>query len=373
MNQFILADVLSLGPHDVANLSLGERARCTLALAHLRGYALPVARLPSLLLGGPVPREALEDALVDRSRIEVQDGIACIRGNGQLIPATRRRLSTHPGLEARFDRLARAYVRELVDLLPTVECVAVAGSFTSGGLCRDDDLDLNLFVRDKTKFLSYLAALVLAARYGLRTNGWHNWIGGEGGNGGQSGKGWTVGNGGNGGAPGNGAPADAMPLPFITKRICINVIWERAEARPFARKDAALAFELLNSRPVYNAPYFDSVVADNRWLLSYFPQMADRRLPANGTALRENGMAPRARGAPRPSGGRLVPGIIGGMARLGVGEAVSRRAVRFLHALVKNYRAAYPEARSCAARKERLKHPYGLLELPRPVQNGRRE
>lgn len=149
-----------------------------------------------------------------------------------------------------------------------------------------------------------------------------------------------------------------MPLPLIRKRICINVIWERGEARPFARKDAALAFELLNSRPVYNAPFFDSVVAANSWLLAYFPQIADRRPPA-------------ALAAP-PSGRRLVPGILGGMARLGLGEGVSRRAVRLLHSLVASYRDAYPQARSCAARKERLKHPYGLLELPRPAPEGRR-
>jgi len=349
---------------------------CTLALAHLRGYALPVASLPSLLLGGPVTPEELWAALAGDAQIGVRDGLAHLAGHGHLLDGTRRRLSTHPGLEARFDRLARAYVRELVLRLPTVECVAAAGSFTSGGLCMDDDLDLNLFVRDRTKFLSYLAALVLAARYGLRTKGWHNGNGGEGGDGGDGGygggginggNGAAGGNGGNaarGGASGSGAHADAMPLPFIKKRICINVIWERAEARPLARKDAALAFELLNSRPVYNAPYFDSVVAKNRWLLSYFPQMADRRLS-------ENEMTPPANGTARPSGGKLVPGILGGMARLGMGEEFSRRAVRILHSLVASYRAVYPEARACAARKESLKHPYGLLELPQPAPDGR--
>jgi len=335
-----LVDVLALKPQGVQKLDIAERVCCTLALAHLRGYALPVARLPSLLLGGPVPRGELEAAIESDGRLELQDGLVCLRGHGRLLPATRDRLSSHPAFEAIFDNLARSYVRELVARLPTVECVAVAGSFASGGLCSDDDLDLNLFVRDGSKFLSYLTALVLAARYGLR-NGWSAGVKGC-----------------DGGAPGSDGHVEEMPLPLITKRVCINVIWERSEARPFVRTDAALAFELLNSRPVYNAPYFDSVIASNPWLPSFFPQLAVRQTPATEVA-------------PYP-GGRLVPGVLEGVSRLGMGEAVSRRAVRLLHSLVAGYRSSYPRARDCAARKERIKHPYGLLELPRPAPSGRR-
>ena len=330
-------EVLSLGYNEVSGLTIAQRAGYTLALAHLRGYALPVDRLPCLLLGGPEPAGVVREAISGQSRIILRDGLACLRGSEGLLHATQERLSSHPGLEGSFARLARSYARELVGALPTVECVAVAGSLSSGGLCSGDDIDFNLFVRDGSKFLSYLASLMLAGRYGLGAA--------RGGNG----------NGSLGGA-GAAAASHPMPLPLITKRICINVIWERAEARPFARRDAALAFEILNSRPIHNSRYFDEVVARNRWLLSYFPQIAARH-PAEE-------LAP-------PGNGRLVSGVLGGLARAGLGEGLSRRAVGMLHSLVAGYREAYPESRACARRKELLKHPYGLLELPGTPWRGR--
>jgi hypothetical protein len=298
---------------------------------------LPLARLSSLLIGGAVPPADIARAVSTESRIRIHGGLAFLRGSEGLLPATRARLASHPGLEPTFDRLAQCYARALVDTVPTVECVAVAGSLSSGGLCSGDDIDFNLFVRDGSKFLSYLASLMLAGRYGLGT--------GRGGNG-------------NGGPVGAGATAAShpMPLPLVTKRICINVIWERAEARPFARRDAALAFEILNSRPIHNSRYFDEVVARNRWLLSYFPQIADR---------------PHAEELAPPGNGRLLSGVLGGLARAGLGEGLSRRAVGMLHSLVAGYREAYPESRACARRKELLKHPYGLLELPKTPWRGR--
>ncbi len=129
--------------------------------------------------------------------------------------------------------IAQQFAKSLLRICPLVDCVALSGSAATGGYMPADDVDLDLFVRDHAKYLTYAIALALGLLVSLRSR--------------KSGR--------------------------LRKVICINVVWTRAQTEPFARNDEALAFELLHCRPIFGAPHFRQVISSNPWILRFFPQL----------------------------------------------------------------------------------------------------
>lgn len=162
--------------------------------------------------------------------------VVCLPGGEHLLNRTSERLEANSKFGRGYLDLAKRFTEELASDCPFLLVSAVAGSISSNGVNIGDDLDFNLIVEDETKYLTYLCAVLLGLKYSLR-------------------HGETFGNGGG-----------------MRKLICINVVWTQSETDPFARRDDALAFELLLSRPLIGSDEFRRVLDRNEWVKSAFPQ-----------------------------------------------------------------------------------------------------
>lgn len=276
---------------------------------HRWGYAPRLETLAGELLGGPIEAELLESACGASSRLKIRDGFVCLVGFERLLDESRHRVRINHLANSRARAIAEEFSRSLVRLAPFVDCVALSGSVASGGYVPTDDIDLDLFVRNGTKYLAYAMALGLGALVALRH--------------------------------GDGVS--------IRKIICINVIWTRAQTQPFERNDEALAFELQHCRPLIGQAHFGDVIRKNAWVRGYFPQIA-----------RESGEDARR---PEPSLlGRLLDWITDRPRMLARVERVARAATygvyTFAHWLRRNDRAAMERLNFL----KRAKYPYEVFQ-----------
>lgn len=188
------------------------------------------------VVGGPENPRDLAALLESHPRITKRDGFVCFRGQEELIERSRPRVIVNGSTNGNAAAIALQFTNQLLKACPLVDCVALSGSAASGGYIPSDDVDLDIFVRDGAKYLTYAIALALGFLVSIRFR-----RGGR-----------------------------------LRKIICINVIWTRGQTKPFVRRDEALAFELLHCRPIFGAFYFRQVISSNPWILGLFPQLEGR-------------------------------------------------------------------------------------------------
>jgi hypothetical protein len=246
------------------------QARETLHLMHNWGYAPTLSVLARDLLGGEVSTESLEAALQGPHTFQRKDGLVVLPGYEFLLKSSKQRQSSNRILNGHARKIAESFAEKLATLCPYVQCVALSGSVASGGYQSGDDIDFDLIVEPGTKYVSYLAANLIGLTYSWRFRK---------------------------------ARVSGLQRSFLLPKIvCINVVWQEAETKPFVRQDAAMAFELLRCQPLVGTNTFGQVLAGNRWLSEFFPQLLQRSWvdsvnPGNsriGRFLRSVGRRPRA-------------------------------------------------------------------------------
>src|SRR5881628_1690970 len=154
------------GPDEVAG-GLDGRVVKTLDIAARWGYGLSVAQLAHLLYGGPANEGEVAAALHKASGVVRDDGFATIAGREDLLAKSVARHQTNGALTVAYFGVARAFAQDLLRHSPFVRTIAVSGSMASGGLERGDDVDLNIFAEDGTKYIVYLTALLLGVKYSI--------------------------------------------------------------------------------------------------------------------------------------------------------------------------------------------------------------
>ncbi len=290
---------------------LQSRVERTLVIMADRGYNPKVGMLGRMMVGGSVDPAALEGRLASMRGVTVEDGFAFLDGL-RFVERCHPRHEANGRLQGAYRRIAVAYAADLVRLCPWVRCVMLAGSAATGGLCEGDDLDLNLVVDDGRKYTTIAASTVLNRTYALRH-----------------------------GAAIGFRPTDQYKLPIF---MCLNIVWEDRETRPFRRRDEQMAYELYACEVLQGAGRYRELIGDNAWMREVFPQAYD------GHAADPDARRPRAhgRGAPEGAAERLLRGALFGY----------DRAVRM-------YLSRRPDVLERATYFERIKHPYGLYDLPR--------
>lgn len=295
---------------------LGERILRTLALADSRGYNLTYESLSTLLLGGAEDLPTVRDFVIGSDKVDHDDRFVGLKGR-LWTSKCKRRLASNEKWGRLALSIASSFADEYARLNPDVRCVMLAGSAATGGFCDRDDIDLNIIVRDGTKYVSYVTALMLALKYSIRFGGL----------------------------------LGCRYFSRLRKVICINVVWEEGQVRPFARRDEQVAFELLNSVPIHNRPYYREMLSANPWIDGFFPQITQwNRL---GDSAREP-----CTGAGNPS--VAAPAATASLAL----EALSRRTLFALFALVWGLRMGQPHLRKRMMEAEHLKKPYGIFDDP---------
>ena len=167
-----------------------------------------------------------------------------LQGYEFLLENSKRRQTSNRLLNGHARAIAESFAERLATVCPYVQSVALSGSVASGGYQSGDDIDFDLFVRAGTKYVCYLAANLIGLTYSWRFRK---------------------------------ARSTTARLTFLLpKVICINVVWAEDESRPFVRQDAGMAFELLRCQPIVGAYTFGQVLARNRWLFEFFPQLLKR-------------------------------------------------------------------------------------------------
>lgn len=222
---------------------LESRIVKTLDIAARWGYGLSVDQLARLLYGGSARREIVARSLSATPGIAREDGFVTVAGREDLLRKSVNRHRSNGVLAEAYHRIACEFARDLLRHSPFVRAVALSGSTASGGLVAGDDIDLNLFVDDGTKYIVYLTALFLGVKYSIRHRS-------------------------------RFARGSAF-FGLVPKVACVNVVWTDGNSRPFVRQDEFLAFELLRSRAIAGADYYRVVLAANPWLEEHFPQVFD--------------------------------------------------------------------------------------------------
>ncbi len=286
-----------------------SRAERTLELTHRWGYAPTIEALSKDLLGGSENPGDIAAMVESNPRIRVHEGFVCISGHESLIEKSRPRVTINRSANGAAHTIALEFAESLLRTCPLVDCVGLSGSAATGGYIPADDVDLDLFVRDDTKYLTYAVALALGFLVSLRA--------------------WKSGR--------------------LRKVICINVIWTRTQTQPFARDDEALAFELLHCQPVFGERHFHQVISSNPWILRLFPQldreaMTDHRFPE-----------PNARG-------RIVAWIGRHPTMLTISDRLGRFASQATYSFVHWMKRKDTQAMERLAFLRRVKFPYEFFQ-----------
>ena len=308
-----------LGPgSDAAADGLDGRIVKTLDIAARWGYGLSVHQLATLLYGGPVPEGDVARAVRETSGVAREDGFATVAGREELLAKSIDRHRTNGTLAEAYLGIARAFTRDLLRHSPFVRAVAISGSTASGGLGQGDDVDLNLFAEDGTKYIVYLTALLLGVKYSI-------------------------------GHRRRFANGSAF-LGLLPKVTCVNVVWTEGQSRPFVRQDEFLAFELLRSRAIAGEDHYRQILEANPWLREHFPQALE---------------IPKREAVTVPRGSvfaRLQRWFARTPARRRWLDRACRVVARALHRVVDLSRSRDPEAIRRAQFLRRVKFPYDVFQ-----------
>ena len=221
-----------------------ERVRRTVALLGRRGYAVTPSRLGELCLGGPLSPDEVRWAVAAHPDLVIAEELVVDRhaiGNAASI---RLRSRHHDSEAGAYVRLTLDFVRTLVAVAPFIKSVSIAGSLASGGFRSSDDVDLNLIVDDGHRHLADVVVNFLGLAHAVLFRG---------------------------------KPVDDLTRrPVAPRLMTANLILERSQCQPLARRDEDMAFELLVGEPVFGHEALRVVVRDNPELLEHFPQLSER-------------------------------------------------------------------------------------------------
>ncbi len=285
-----------------------ERVRRTVALLERRGYAASPSRLARLCLGGELTEPEVRHAIAaSGGELAEREGLVVSDAMAARAAAVRRRADRHLQDAAAYLPETVAFVRRLVELCPFVVSAAIAGSLASGGFLETDDVDLNLVVEDGRRHLAYVAANLLGYAHALRFRG---------------------------------KPVDASTRrPLAPRLMTLNLVLERSQCFPLARQDEDMAFELLQSEPLFGAAFLRHVVSANQGLTDAFPQLAVK--------IARDRVAPRRR-----LPGALFPRLLDGPA-----QTLGKAAWRYMQWT----RRRSPDALARVAFVRRTMRPYTLF------------
>jgi predicted nucleotidyltransferase len=263
-----------------------------------RGYNLTIEKLAKNLLGGSVNVEELKEEIKGFEDMDF-DGVFVATSGNLKTEKCKKRLLSNPKLQPMYLRIAQEYVSELLKICPFIKCVMTSGSMASGGLGEGDDIDLNIVVKDGFKYTSYLLAVLLSFKYSFKYGKkfWRRYV------------------------------------------ICINVIWEEHQVKPFERKDMQIALELLNAKVLYNQKFFDEMLTHNTWFTLWFPQIKERK------------HGDKTPDPPSETSKRLLPLIT---------ETISRKILFFfakimILSLFRDHNVM---------ERMQVKHPYSIFDIP---------
>lgn len=238
---------MAVGYVDERPSPVSDRVRRTISLLRRRGYAVSAARLGELCLGGPISEAEVRWSVATDRDLAVCEGLVVERDTIDHVGAIRRRALDHLQDADAYVAMTLDFVRALVAVAPFVRSVSIAGSLASGGFRASDDVDLNLIVDDGHRHLAYVVVNVLGLLHAMRHRS---------------------------------KPVDDLTRrPIAPRLMTANLILERSQCTPLARRDADMAFELLVAEPVFGLDAISDVVAANEALLEHFPQLARKPSP----------------------------------------------------------------------------------------------
>ena len=282
-----------------------DRVSRTVAILERRGYALAPDSLGAICYGGRLDMHQVLAAVATSPDLEVASGLVVTRDAGPGSAAVAARAAEHERAAPAYTAAAVRFVRQFVRFNPYVVSVSLAGSLASGGFRESDDVDLNLVVEDGLRHLAYAALNAFAGLHALAHRG---------------------------------KPVDDLTRrPLAPRLMTANLILERSQCFPLERTDEDMAFELMQSRPLYGGGFLADVVAANPALLDHFPQLAERT----------GGERSRRRL------GALVPRFLDPPARI-----VGRAAWRYMQ----RTRRDHPEALARVAFVRATMRPYALFD-----------
>jgi len=276
---------------------------------HEWGYAPTIEALSRDLLGGAVSAASLLRVIESTNAVLVEDGFVFLPGHERLLRESRDRVQSHRAFNGFAQTVAEQFAQAIARSCPLVDCIAVSGSVASGGYALRDDIDIDLFVRDCSKYLVYGIALLLALQMTIRHRRRFGY----------------------------------------RKLICINVVWTEAESHPFIRQDQGLAFELLRCKPLLGEAFFRDVISANPWAGNFFPQ------------LRERAASPRS--PPRPNSlGRFVLWIFRHEGLLRGVDKSARLLTHAVYSVVHWHRRRDVTAMERLHFLQRVKYPYEVFQ-----------
>lgn len=220
---------------------LQKRIEKTLKITEERGYNLTKKKLSEQLIGGKISINQLELTINSMKNI-VSDDVYVSTKKNSYFKKCKERKEKNDQLNRTFLSIAKEFVDDYVKICPWVYCVMLTGSVASEGVCEDDDIDFNFVVNDGTKYISYLIAIILSFKYSLKYKKLFNY----------------------------------KYLGFISKVICVSVIWEKNQIFPFTRRDEQIAYEMLSVRILYNLDFFRKILHNNSWISNFFPQIIEK-------------------------------------------------------------------------------------------------
>lgn len=283
-------------------MDLEERIFRTVAIVDERGYNLSLPKLSEQLVGGLEDPKKIEKAILRSERLSIRDGYVGL--NGGIKDECIARFGQDSELGKIYRKIAKSFCEDLARRNDDIRTIAIGGSLASNGLCKGEDIDLNIVVKDGRKYSIYLLTLYLGTRYAFR----HRDLSGD------------------------------RYLWTIPKLFCVNVIWEESQVTPFERKDEQMAYELINTEVMVGREYYDRMISSNPWLNEIYPQVRKDEVPP----------------LDRPER----------ISSIEVREHISRFIVFFLFGLVRLSRIGNRKKIMRMDRTEKVKHPYGIFDDP---------
>jgi len=223
------------------DFSLNKRISKTLEIVEKRGYNLTIEKLSEYLIGGKININDLKKNIKNFKDIDFDGTFIATKGNLKAEKCKKRK-KTNEILQPIYSRVLKEYVNDFVKFCPWTQCIMISGSMATDGLGENDDIDINIVVKDFSKYKCYLLALLISLKYSIKYKKLFN----------------------------------AKYFNFLKKVICINVIWEEHQVLPFIRKDGQIAYELINAKILYNPEFFSKMLDHNKWLNNWFPQIYER-------------------------------------------------------------------------------------------------
>ena len=202
--------MLEYSPGPAISTGVHERVARSVALLRRRGYALSPDRLGAMCVGGAISETEVRRAVAASPELAIVHELVVERDHMPRLDEIRSRANGHDLASERYVTMTRRFVRTLVAFAPFVRSVWIAGSLASGGFRDSDDVDLNLVVDDGHRHLAYVAVNTLGVLHALRHRG---------------------------------KPVDDLTRrPLAPRLMTANLILERSQLTPLARRDEGMAF-----------------------------------------------------------------------------------------------------------------------------------